>query len=155
MYRAIFSVSIILLLSVFISSCESQINKKSQQHSAAEIKTTPTDTSITETITTPPNQNSIFIQHHSNLDGMVSEFVRKGFQDKNGNYWFGTNGDGVILYNGVSLEKFTASNGFGGTAVRGIREDKAGNVWFGTSGGLTKYDGESFTNYSTKEGFIR
>jgi ligand-binding sensor domain-containing protein len=31
--------------------------------------------------------------------------------------------------------------------VRGIVEDKEGNVWFGTEGGVTKYGGESFTNF--------
>ncbi len=33
-------------------------------------------------------------------------------------------------------------------------EDKKKNIWFGTSGGgVSKYDGKSFTNYTAKEGF--
>ena len=84
----------------------------------------------------------------------ISEFVRRIFQDKSGNLWFGTNGDGVIRYNGDSLEYFSVYEGFGGFAVRGIVEDKEGNVWFGTSGGVTKYDGESFTNFTEKDGLI-
>ena len=66
----------------------------------------------------------------------------------------GTNGDGVARYDGDTLEYFSQYAGFGGAAVRGIVEDKEGNVWFGTSGGLTKYDGVSFTNYTTKNGLV-
>ena len=84
----------------------------------------------------------------------ISAFVRRIFQDKSGNLWFGTNGDGVIRYDGDSLEYFSINEGFGGVAVRGIVEDKEGNVWFGTSGGVTKYDGESFTNFTEKDGLI-
>lgn len=82
----------------------------------------------------------------------ISQFVRRIFEDKRGNLWFGTNGDGVARYNGDSLEYFSVEDGFGGYAVRAIAEDQKGNVWFGTSGGLTKYDGESFTNFNEKDG---
>ena len=34
-----------------------------------------------------------------------------------------------------------------------ILEDKSGNLWFGTNGGgVNKYDGETFTHFTTKEG---
>ena len=34
-----------------------------------------------------------------------------------------------------------------------ILEDKSGNLWFGTwGGGLSKFDGKSFTHYTEKEG---
>jgi len=38
--------------------------------------------------------------------------------------------------------------------TRRILQDKSGNLWFGNSGGITKYDGESFTNYTEKDGLI-
>ena len=84
----------------------------------------------------------------------LSRFVRRIFQDKDGNLWFGTNGDGVIRYDGDALEYFSIIEGFGGVAVRGIVEDQEGNVWFGTERGLTKYDGQSFTNFTEKDGLI-
>jgi ligand-binding sensor domain-containing protein len=32
-------------------------------------------------------------------------------------------------------------------------EDKSGNLWFGTyGGGVSKYDGKSFTHFTEKEG---
>ena len=93
------------------------------------------------------NRSTIFPQVHSNLNGMVSEFVRTMYQDTKGNLWFGTNGNGLIRYDGKTLKEFTKEDGLG-TAVRAIVEDKKGNVWFGTSSGLVKYDGTSFTNVS-------
>ena len=84
--------------------------------------------SVGQTLNPSTNVETVFEQKHSNLNGMVSEFVRKMYQDKSGNYWFGTNGDWVIRYNGEELEQFTDRDQFGGTAVRGIVEDDKGNV---------------------------
>lgn len=88
------------------------------------------------------------------IDGRLSQFIRRIFQDKNGDMWFGTNGDGVIRYNGDTLEYFSLDEGFGGLAVRGIAGDSKGNVWFGTERGLTVYNGTSFSNFSEKDGLI-
>jgi len=91
-------------------------------------------------------------------DAQLSSFVRRIFQDSHGNFWFGTNGDGVIRYTPsehlpvIPLEYFSLDKGFGGHTVRGIVEDQDGNIWFGTSGGITKYDGESFTNFTERDG---
>jgi hypothetical protein len=73
-------------------------------------------------------------------------------EDKAGNFWFGTNGDGVIRYNGKSLEYFSIEEGFGGVAVRGIVQDKNDAIWFATDNGLIKYDGEKFTTLTKKDG---
>jgi ligand-binding sensor domain-containing protein len=85
---------------------------------------------------------------------MVREFVRTIHQDKKGNYWFGTNGDGIIRYDGQILEKITIEGISPYFRVLEIVEDKAGNIWFGTSEGLIKYDGEKFTTFSKKEGLL-
>lgn len=92
------------------------------------------------------------VQSTSNSDEQLSPFVRRVFQDRSGNLWFGTNGDGVVRYDGDVLEYFSITEGLGGVAVRGIVQDKEGNIWFGTEGGITKYDGKSFTNFTEKDG---
>ena len=33
-----------------------------------------------------------------------------------------------------------------------ITEDKTGNIWFGTHGGASRFDGKSFTNFTTDQG---
>lgn len=84
----------------------------------------------------------------------ISDFIRRIHQDKQGDLWLGTNGDGVVRYDGKFFDFFSLNQGFGGTAVREILEDQAGNLWFGTNGGVSKYDGKTFTNYTEKNGLI-
>ncbi|TAE59758.1 MAG: hypothetical protein EAZ89_02170 [Bacteroidetes bacterium] len=95
---------------------------------------------------------TVFPQIHAHLQGMVTEFVRAMYQDKKGNYWFGTNTNGIIRYDGQTLEKVAVEQQRRLVSVREIVEDSAGNIWFGTSSGLVKYDGATFTPYSTEAG---
>ena len=74
--------------------------------------------------------------------------MRRIQQDRHGHLWLGTNGDGVARWNGVQLDWFSLAEGFGGVAVRGIVEGPDGNIWFGTEGGLTEFDGKTFTNFT-------
>ena len=97
-------------------------------------------------------QNTTFPQIHTNLNGMVREFVRTMHQDRKGNYWFGTNGNGIIRYDGQALQKISIEGLRPLKVVYEIVEDKVGNVWFATSTGLVKFDGEKFAMYSTEVG---
>ena len=36
--------------------------------------------------------------------------------------------------------------------VLSILEDSHGNIWIGTNGGVSMYDGETFTHFTQKEG---
>lgn len=84
----------------------------------------------------------------------VSQFVRRIHEDRQGNLWLGTNGDGILKYNGDSLEYLSTPQGFAGVAVRGIIEDREGFLWFGTENGLSKYNPSTnkFTNYREENG---
>lgn len=75
------------------------------------------------------------------------------FEDKAGNLWFGTDGDGVRKYDGKTFTTYTDKDGLGTNNVGCITEDKAGNLWFGTwHGGVSRYDGKSFTTFTKKDG---
>ena len=84
----------------------------------------------------------------------ISQFVRRIHEDRRGHLWLGTNGDGVARWNGETLQFFSVPQGFSGVAVRAIVEGDDGSVWFGTEGGLTKFDGTSFTNYTVRDGLV-
>jgi ligand-binding sensor domain-containing protein len=134
---------ILVLLTMQITLCTGQVKEKS----------------VADTIENQVNneplilkQSTTFPQIHTNLNGMVREFVRTMHQDNKGNYWFGTNGDGIIRYDGHTLEKMAISDVRSHFRVLEIAEDKAGNLWFGTSEGLIKYDGKAFTTFSIKGG---
>ncbi len=123
--------------------------------SARQVKDKSANDSIENALNNQPLilfPGTTFPQIHTNLNGMVREFVRTMYQDKKGYYWFGTNGNGLIRYDGHTLEKITLEQKQKWITVREITEDKSGNVWFGTSSGLVKYDGEKFITYSTEVG---
>lgn len=95
--------------------------------------------------------------------------VRCIFEDKSGNIWIGNNGNGLFRYDGKMLINVTKQHhldnpgfqstlkGKEGTLARvwAIAEDKKRNLWIGTiDAGLWKYDGNSLTNYTIKDGLI-
>jgi ligand-binding sensor domain-containing protein len=72
--------------------------------------------------------------------------VHYSLQDRAGNLWFGTTGEGVYRYDGKSFSNFTTKDGLSHNSVFCILVDRVGNLWFGSrNNGLTRYDGKSFT----------
>jgi ligand-binding sensor domain-containing protein len=80
--------------------------------------------------------------------GIVSGNLHCNLQDKVGNIWFSTSGEGVYRYDGQSFANFTTKDGLSDNDVCAIIEDKTGNILFGTKSGICKYDGKYFSNYS-------
>jgi len=134
---------ILILLTFQISSSTGQVKEKPGKDTTEKGRTNQPNNS---------KQTTTFPQIHTNLNGMVTQFVRAMYQDKKGNYWFGTNANGIIRYDGKSLDKISIQTTQKGVSVREIVEDKAGNIWFATSTGLVKFDGEKFATYSTEVG---
>lgn len=138
-----FRTLLLFFLILQLSSCIGQSKEKNANDSIEKV-------SNNESLIV--NKSTTFPQIHTNLNGMVREFVRTMYQDTKGNYWFGTNGDGIIRYDGKTLETMTIEGINQGMRVMEIVEDKAENIWFGTSEGLIKYDGEKFKIFSKNEG---
>ncbi len=82
----------------------------------------------------------------------ISQYIRRIFQDRDGNLWFGTTSDGVVRYDGRSLDYFTPANGFSSNWVSAMAQDARGDMWFATGGGVSRYDGTAFTKYTMKDG---
>ena len=76
--------------------------------------------------------------------------IRVIFQDSKGNYWFGIHNEGVCKYDGKAFEYYTTNKGLLDNQIRSIQEDKNGNILISTAKGLSVYDGQKFTNYTTK-----
>ncbi|HEX3532207.1 MAG TPA: two-component regulator propeller domain-containing protein [Thermoanaerobaculia bacterium] len=131
---------------LFVSSCTKQdkvpLPKDSVGGSTAHPATQPN--SIT------PRPDTI-----NKLAGreQISQYIRRMFQDKAGNIWFGTETDGVCRYDGRSLIYFTPQvDGLSGTAVRDMAQDERGDLWFATRGGVSRYDGTTFIRFKTTDG---
>jgi ligand-binding sensor domain-containing protein len=94
--------------------------------------------------------------------------IRSILEDSKGRLWIGNNNIGVLLKEGDVIVNFSdkhhlihsnskrnAEKSPPGTLehVFVIAEDSKGNIWFGDrDGGIWKYDGKSFANYTTKDG---
>jgi ligand-binding sensor domain-containing protein len=66
-------------------------------------------------------------------------------QDQAGNFWFGTNGEGLFRYDGKTFTHFTEQNGLDSRYVYALLTDRTGVLWIGTKTGLCRYDGTRFT----------
>ncbi|MFT7669472.1 MAG: ligand-binding sensor domain-containing protein [Planctomycetota bacterium] len=66
-------------------------------------------------------------------------------QGQSGDYWFGSNGNGVYEYDGQQVTRYTKADGLSGHQVRDIEEDAAGNILISTTSGVSKFDGKKFT----------
>ncbi|PSL44254.1 two component regulator with propeller domain [Chitinophaga niastensis] len=122
--------STFLFLLIFATSCNAQDKIKQTQSGINEPKAITTGQSkIIKTQGTDQYQN-----------------VHCGLQDKAGNLWFGTTGEGVYCYDGKSFTNFTTKDGLCNNTVWSILEDKAGSIWFGTAAGICRYDGKTFTS---------
>ncbi len=93
-------------------------------------------------------------------DGLLDAEIWSLLIDSKGIFWIGHN-EGLSRFNGkeftnISIPKpqvDTNSTIYSPDRITGIAEDKDGSLWLGTDGfGLSKYDGNSFTNFTTKSG---
>src|ERR1041385_374630 len=81
------------------------------------------------------------------------------FQDRNNNYWFGSNGHGVYRYvpsasvktGSKTFTHFSTEDGLSGNEVWEIKEDKWGNIFFNSWQGISKFDGQRFSTLSVTE----
>jgi ligand-binding sensor domain-containing protein len=83
--------------------------------------------------------------------GMAAGNVGCELQDKAGNLWFSTGGEGVYLYDGKTFTNFTTRDGLIDNDVSTIIENRSGYILFGTNSGLCKYDGKSFSRYDDND----
>lgn len=67
------------------------------------------------------------------------------FQDSRADYWFGSNGQGVLHYDGKQLKRFDMDDGLVDNTIRGIQEDQHGHIYIETPEGISQYDGKAFT----------
>jgi len=68
-------------------------------------------------------------------------------QDKRGSLWVGTNGGGLVRFDGDSKTIFSKKDGLPSNGIRGIFTDKQENLWIVTMAGISKFDGYQFTTY--------
>jgi ligand-binding sensor domain-containing protein len=112
-------------------------------------------TSCNSQVKTDPHQNIINQQKPIEGDhpkiirtqGATSGNLTCELQDRVGNLWFSTGGEGVYRFDGKSFTNFTSKDGLNDNTTSTIIQDKSGNILIGTKAGICKYDGKIFKNY--------
>jgi signal transduction histidine kinase/ligand-binding sensor domain-containing protein len=101
----------------------------------------------------------------SSADGLAADTIIRLFEDRRGNVWIGTVGQGVVR-NGLALWRGGAPSGLVQFSeadglppldrhyVSSFVSDRAGDVWIGFSGdaGLARYDGTRFVRFAANDG---
>lgn len=73
------------------------------------------------------------------------ERILKIFQDRERNFWIGTNGEGLILLRRKPLQSYSIEQGLQHPHVTAIEENTQGTIWIGTmGGGLARLEDERF-----------
>ncbi|MEJ2004389.1 MAG: two-component regulator propeller domain-containing protein, partial [Cyclobacteriaceae bacterium] len=86
-------------------------------------------------------------------EGFSSADVNTLFSDREGNLWFGTDGEGLYQLAGEAFVRFGTEHGLTGDPVRAITRDHSGNYWIGTyGGGLLRFDGDDFELFDSSSG---
>lgn len=105
---------------VFISSCNGQV-----KNTAASIeKTEEPASSLLLPRPIGPNTEAA---------------IGCAIQDKSGNIWFGSNGEGVHKFDGKSFVNYRTEQGLDQNIVYSMLEDNLGNIWVGTKKGLNRH----------------
>lgn len=74
------------------------------------------------------------------------------FQDKDNNYWFGSDGQGVSRYDGKIITRFTTQHGLSDNHIRGIQQHApTGDILISTNSGVSKFDGKQLVTLPMME----
>ena len=104
-----------------------------------------------EVMAADPNPNNF--SSFNRIEGLGSSVIQFCYEDKNGNLWIATGGDGVTKYDGHNLTTYTQAQGLCNDGIEEVLEDHEGNLWFASwGGGLSRFDGKSFTNFTFNKG---
>ena len=94
----------------------------------------------------------INFKNFSVRDGLTQSEINAICEDKYGNLWLGTNGGGIIKYDGWNFRGYREEEGLKNNFVNALCFDDTGNLWIGTTEGLSQYNGIQFKTIDNVEG---
>jgi signal transduction histidine kinase/ligand-binding sensor domain-containing protein/DNA-binding response OmpR family regulator len=94
--------------------------------------------------------------HKNHIRYPMGYAVRAIYEDKNGEFWIGTEGGGLLLFNRNTgkYQRYTDKNGLTNNSILNILADKENNLWISTFNGLSRFNtkSRSFVNFSQSDG---
>jgi len=89
---------------------------------------------------------------YTRADGLCSNRILSITEDKNGNMWFGSYDNGVSRLDpdGNWMQFSSEQSGLIGNRVRAIACEAPNKLWFVTTNGLSVFNGQNWTSYSSR-----
>lgn len=98
----------------------------------------------------------IDIEHKKHEFVRIDNAIRAMLEDKRGNFWIGTEGGGLLLYDRAhkTFKTYTEADGLPGNSVLNLLEDDKGRIWLSTFNGISVFDPvlKRFRNYDATDG---
>ena len=74
------------------------------------------------------------------------------FQDAEGNFWIGTNGQGLVKFANKEFKFLTKRENLPANLIISIAEDEKGNIWMGSYGeGISRIDRNGVANFNARQ----
>lgn len=94
---------------------------------------------------------------HKHINYDIGKPVRSIYEDSRHRLWVGTEGGGLILFDGVNgkiISRYSDADGLCNNAVLNILEDEKGQLWMSTFNGLSRFDParKEFKNFYQSDG---
>jgi len=99
------------------------------------------------------NAQQLNVTHYTVNDGMVSNNVRKIFQDSRGFLWIGTT-EGISKYDGHRFINYTTANGMPHNLVNDMLETSDGKLIFACNDGSLAWIKNNRIEKITKPGIV-
>jgi ligand-binding sensor domain-containing protein/signal transduction histidine kinase len=78
--------------------------------------------------------------------------ARAIIEDRAGNIWVGTRGDGLYRLTQGQCTRFTRQDGLNSDGILSLYQDAEGVLWIGTGRGLNRMQGHKFASFTTRDG---
>ena len=81
--------------------------------------------------------------------------IKSLYEDRDGNLWVGTNGDGLYRLKDRAVRMFTTEDGLPNNVLMTVRITHDGAIWTGANcGGISRFDGAHFQTINEKNGLL-
>ena len=81
-------------------------------------------------------------------NGLASNKILSALQDREGNFWFGTDGFGVSRFSSEAFTSYTVKDSLPGDYITAVFQDSKKNIWLGVKNfGVCRFEKNKIINY--------